>query len=599
MVDPRIYRVCWLLVAVAVILFGFSLQPRPAALSSTIMPGPSFGNTGTTIKHLEAQFPSRSAGSSGDSQLASWVANQIHGDSGFEVSTDSFRARTSQGMRTLENVVATKPGLEAGSVVVVSQRDSSVDGNATGLSGTAVMVELADALSAQTLNRSVTLISTSGQIGAAGVTRIAHEFSRGSVDAVIVLGDLASRSVRQPIVVPFSDGDDVAPTALTRTLASAITAQTGLQNRQTKFGGQLLRLAFPYTATGQAPFADRSIPAVLVSLAGDRPTSGVGAGVVPGAVNGALAGKLGVAVFGSVEALDRGQALPAPAPVLVLSGHIVPAWAVRLLVLTLILPVACSLLDGIARLRRQGHAPLRWVIWVLSSAVPFVIGYIALLLARLTGLLNVTTPGAVGAGEVPAGATGLVVLIAVLIVIVLAFVLLRPRCLRLAATMKSGRVPQSPAANAAAVALSAVMTVTALVIWIVNPLSAVLVLLPLHLWLWFGEPAIRSRRALTLPAIVVAVLPAFVVLFYYHSLLGLSVGQLLWSGALMLAGGTMSPLAAFYWSVMCGSVFAAVVLAVRGGRAGSVARDTEITVRGPVTYAGPGSLGGTESALRH
>jgi len=28
------------------------------------------------------------------------------------------------------------------------------------------------------------------------------------------------------------------------------------------------------------------------------------------------------------------------------------------------------------------------------------------------------------------------------------------------------------------------------------------------------------------------------------------------------------------------------------------AADARITVRGPVTYAGPGSLGGTESALR-
>jgi len=597
MVDPRIYRVCWLLVAVAVVLFGFSLQPRPAALSSTIMAGSSFSATGATINDLEARFPSRSAGSSGDRALAGWVASQIHGDSGFAINTETFQARTSQGTRELEDVVATKPGLQSGSVVVVSQRDSSVSGNAAGLSGTAVMVELANALSAQTLNRSVTLISTSGQIGAAGVTRIADELSRGPVDAVIVLGDLASSSVRQPIVVPFSDGDDVAPTALTRTLASAITAQTGLQNRQTTFGAQLLRLAFPYTATGQAPFADHSLPAVLVSLAGDRPTSGVGTGAVN--VNGALAGKLGVALFDSVEALDRGQALPAPAPALVLSGHIVPSWAVRLLVLALILPVALSVLDGLARMRRQGHAPLRWVIWVLASAMPFVIGYIALLLARLTGLLNVTTPGAVGPGEVPAGATGLVVLIAVLVVIVLAFVLLRPRCLRLAATIKSGRVPQSPAANAAAVALSAVMTVTALVIWAVNPLSAVLVLLPLHLWLWFGEPAVRSLKALTLPAVVVAVLPAFVILFYYHQLLGFSAGQLLWSGALMLAGGTMSPLAALYWSVMCGSVVAALLLAVRGGRAGSIARDTEITVRGPVTYAGPGSLGGTESALRH
>jgi len=33
-------------------------------------------------------------------------------------------------------------------------------------------------------------------------------------------------------------------------------------------------------------------------------------------------------------------------------------------------------------------------------------------------------------------------------------------------------------------------------------------------------------------------------------------------------------------------------------RAGTGQQPLDVTVRGPVTYAGPGSLGGTESALR-
>jgi hypothetical protein len=37
---------------------------------------------------------------------------------------------------------------------------------------------------------------------------------------------------------------------------------------------------------------------------------------------------------------------------------------------------------------------------------------------------------------------------------------------------------------------------------------------------------------------------------------------------------------------------------VRRGGGGDAAAATPITVRGPKTYAGPGSLGGTESALR-
>ena len=53
------------------------------------------------------------------------------------------------------------------------------------------MLDLARALSGETLNRSVMLVSTSGQIGAAGATQLAQSLVGQQVDAVIVLGDLA------------------------------------------------------------------------------------------------------------------------------------------------------------------------------------------------------------------------------------------------------------------------------------------------------------------------------------------------------------------------------------------------------------------------
>ena len=55
------------------------------------------------------------------------------------------------------------------------------------------------------------------------------------------------------------------------------------------------------------------------------------------------------------------------------------------------------------------------------------------------------------------------------------------------------------------------------------------------------------------------------------------------------------------WSIALGSASAAVMLAVAtpalGGGPGAD-DGFEITIRGPLSYAGPGSLGGTESALR-
>jgi hypothetical protein len=59
---------------------------------------------------------------------------------------------------------------------------------------------------------------------------------------------------------------------------------------------------------------------------------------------------------------------------------------------------------------------------------------------------------------------------------------------------------------------------------------------------------------------------------------------------------------ALLWSLALGSLLAIALLsrprepALRGG--GAVETVEKILTRGPIGYAGPGSLGGTESALR-
>ena len=67
------------------------------------------------------------------------------------------------------------------------------------------------------------------------------------------------------------------------------------------------------------------------------------------------------------------------------------------------------------------------------------------------------------------------------------------------------------------------------------------------------------------------------------------------SGLLAVAGGQISVPAALCWSVGAGTAAAAVVLALRPAHED---RERPVTVRGPLSYAGPGSLGGTESAMR-
>ena len=85
-------------------------------------------------------------------------------------------------------------------------------------------IELADLLAGRLTNRTITLVSTSGGSGgdAGAIDFAAH--SGGPVDAVIVLGDLAGLNVRTPLVIPWSDGVGSAPDPLVRTVASALAA---------------------------------------------------------------------------------------------------------------------------------------------------------------------------------------------------------------------------------------------------------------------------------------------------------------------------------------------------------------------------------------
>src|SRR5262249_57138973 len=82
-------------------------------------------------------------------------------------------------------------------------------------------------------------VSTSaGSAGAAGAKDFVEKRSQllgggaegaahGSLDAAIVLGDLANARAHEPFVVPYSDGYGSAPLQLQRTVSDAITHETG------------------------------------------------------------------------------------------------------------------------------------------------------------------------------------------------------------------------------------------------------------------------------------------------------------------------------------------------------------------------------------
>ena len=225
-------------------------------------------------------------------------------------------------------------------------------------------------------NHTVVLASTTGSAGAAGAERLARTLPQ-PVDAVIVLGDLAGTGVHGPVVVPWSDGQSVAPPMLRNTLASALAAQTGPERREH-------RARRPDRAPGVPDEPDRAGAVRRRGRAGG-PAVGVGRADAVGRRAGQPQTRSpgwGGRCCSRSPRSTPARPCSAPSSYLVFSGKAIPAWAVRLLVLMLILPVLVATVDGLARARRRGHSILRWSAWVLAAAVPFVLVVAVIVIAR-------------------------------------------------------------------------------------------------------------------------------------------------------------------------------------------------------------------------
>jgi hypothetical protein len=610
MLDPRIYRKGLMLVAFALIVLAFSFENQPDPLSTTLVPDAFNGQTAYgTMQQLAAQYPDRRPGSSGDEHIADYVAQAL-GRDGLFVQRASFNAQTVDGVRTIETVTGTLAGTTPGSIVVVAHRDSPRSGPAAAdLSGTAVLLALGQVLSSQTQQRSVVLASTSAQIGAAGAAQLARSLP-GPVDAVIVLGDMAGTEIRSPLVVPWSSSTLVAPPLLRNTVAAALSQQTNLTATDESLGGQFLHLAFPLADSEQRPFAASGEPAVLLSAAGAR----VPAAAQP--TSDAQISGFGRTVLQSVSALEAGPIVPAPSSYLRWQGKLIPAWAVRVLVLALILPVLGATIDGLARARRRGHRIARWIVWVLSACLPFVLAVAAVLGLRATGAIDIAPPGPVVGDALTLPGRGVAILIGLGCLIVLGFVVRWRVARRVWPTDSAASTPVPEPANGrrharrrsgpddasspgAAAAFMLVMCVTALLMWVTNPFAAALIIPALHLWMWIVGPEQRLRTPWVVLLFIAGLVPGVLAAVYYADALGLGPAPAAWNAALMLAGGTVTMTSAIEWSIVLGCVVSLalmIVRIVRQPRPRPV--ETPVTVRGPITYAGPGSLGGTRSALR-
>jgi hypothetical protein len=595
MLDPRLYRVAFVPVLLALLVAAFSLQDRPRPIGTTLTPEAFDGiRAGQTLDRLAERFPSRRPGSAGDEALASYVAAQLRATVPGTVAENHFEGKTVDGKRDLVNVVATRPGVPGPGIVVVAHRDAAKGDRRhparAELSATAALLELARVAADGRLRRTITFISTSG--GSGGFAGASEEAKRltGRADAIIVLGAVDPATPRRPFVVALSNGRGQAPVQLQRTVQRAVRAEVGTDAGAPRALTQWLRMAVPATIGEQGPFLRAGQPAVLLSATGERPPA------FDAAVDEARTARFGRAALRTLYALDnfRDLATP-PRDDLVVRGKVLPGWAVRLLVGTLLLPPLLMGVDALARLRRR-HEPMGpWTVWALASAIPFLLACLFARLLAAVGLISAAPGAPIPPQALRFGGGAAVALFAILLVFALGWLVARPALLAASGAARVRR--REPDAPGATVAVGLLSVAVAGGIWVGNPYAAMLVVPAVHLWPWALTPDLRWPRWASLAIVVLALLPLALVWWVDGRAFGYDLPHGAWFWTLLVAGGHVPIGAWVLWSLLWGCAVAAGLVAIRRRRP----RDEEpeeITVRGPVTYAGPGSLGGTGSALR-
>jgi hypothetical protein len=648
--NGRIYRAAFIPLLFALAIAGFSLTGRTPPLSSGLAPDAFEGGRAfATLETLARRFPERRPGSAGDQRLAAYVAEQLRelgsaAKGGFAVSTRSVQAQTIDGKRTLTTVIAQRSGTTGEApIAILAHRDAAGRGARAELSGTAALLELARVLAASETQRAIVLISTSGgsggNAGAADFAAHAGELvgktqregretgaagngeagSDQPIDAALVLGDLAGTGASGPLLSSFAASAASAPALLQSTVAQAIAQQTGASAGEVDAPGtlaQLAHLVFPLAGGEQGPLGARGLPAVLVGADGEA------APPANQPVSAARLEALGRAVLATVYALDNGPEIGGGeangsglATGLPIQHKAIPAWALRLLVATLLLPALAALGDGFARLRRRRRAISdrssigRSVAWALACGLPFLVCAVFAILLGTLGAIPAPRPP-VSAAALPFGRHTLEAVLATLLVLVLAW-------LAWPALMRRLGLPVRPHADAAAFAMLLVLGGLSVTVWAFDPLTALLLVPALNLWLIFAVAPPRSvdgdgrggegHRIRALALVALGVAPLALLVAFYAVQLHLGPGGVVHTALLLLAGGRIGLAGAVLWSVAFGCLAAAllVALAPSGGGEDDAGAPAEwpddrdpIRIRGPLSYAGPGSLGGTESALR-
>ncbi len=596
MIEPRLYRAAFLPALLALIVAAFSLVGRPAPLPQTLAADVLFqGKTAAArATRLVNALPDRRAGSRGDRAAGELVAREFAAD-GFSTVLDRFQ--DDDGL-PLMNVIGRRAGASRHQIVIVAARDAgSVPDAPSSAADTAALEEIARVLQGTPSRKTITLASVDGStLGELGIHRLLAKLpDRDKVEAVLVLSNMGAAGPKVPPLQEWSNGSQRIGVSLERTAALSESEEFGREPRRSGAPAQMIRLAFPVGVGAQGPLLESGLDAVRFSGSGELPPPKRKQGL--DALEPDRLGALGRSALRTVFAVDQNPEPPehGPSSYVTIAGNLLPQWAVSLVGLSLILPALVASIDGFARARRRREPVGRFVRWLLAAVLAIVTGLVVAKLMVVVGIVA-TPPQSPVAPDLRPLHGGDVVTMGVLAALVALVWWIGRRI-----TLGRRRNRLDVAAPGAGCALALVLSCVTLALWFVNPYAALMLVPALHLWLIASIARVPDRGPVPIALLLVGLVPLAIAVLYYMSRLSLNPLEGLWYVFLLVTSGSIGVVAALCSCVFAGlfvSLVSILVARARRPRPAKAEEPPRPAVFGPGGYAGPGSLGGTESALR-
>jgi len=572
LIDFRLYRAGFAPALAAVIVLLFALTAPPDPLPSAVAPAEFDGDGATRIaRQIVETAPDRAPGSTGDAEIAGFVARHFQQVEGGEISEQTFTGQFGGDDVDMKNVILTLPGGDSTrSIVLMAPRDSAGSpGAASSAAATGMLLQLVNHLRTQSHPKTLVFVSTDGSsAGAAGAREFARSYAaRDQIDAVIDLWQPGYASPHAPFVLESSAGPQSPPAQLARTVEHVLSEQTTHKQGSEGALPSLAGLALPSGLGEPAVLIQSGLDAVGLSSAGARPLP-ESRDQLADLSSSSMSdfGRTALLVVAAIEA-NGGSLEHGPGTYIPMAGNLVPGWTLSLLALALLLPAALAAADGIRRgvrrEHRKRHMPVSgaeapspntraaWAIaWAATRALPLIAGLFFFYLLGLVGLVA-DPPFPFDPNLFDVGPGQVIVMLLCALVVGGTYYALR-----------GWRVPASLPSHAAVPALGAVSVLAVFLAWLANPYMGLLLVPTAHVWVACAGRRDLRPRAVVAAAALISLVPAIAALDHVSGELAAGASAP-WLLLLMVSDGQIGFGTMFASSLVLGSLSGIVAVSLR------------------------------------